>query len=218
MNTIIKQKFLPLILLLLMVGCNKDAEYYTLESPADQMKITASVEDVVLQKSKETETAITFNWAKATDRGANVELVYYIRLVHAEMKDLQSELIKIGSETFSMPWTNRELNNLLHAWNITPGNQVPILVELFAAVENSDKYMMPEVSKATFNLVGYDPSNKLYLTIVLGNQKRNLLMEMLDKDIYNWKGELSDCEFWFVRNIENGLPAYMKGETESSVV
>jgi hypothetical protein len=201
-----------------MAGCNKDAEYFTLESPADQMKITASAEDVVLQKAEETETAITFNWAKATDRGPDVELVYYIRLVHAEMKDLQSELIKIGSETFSMSWTNRELNNLLHAWNITPGNQVPILVELFAAVENSEVYMMPEVSKTTFNLVGYDPSNKLFLTIVSGNQKRNLQMEMLDKDIYNWKGELTDCEFWFVRNIENGLPAYMKGETESSVV
>lgn len=218
MNKMIKQLFLPFIISLLMVSCNKDAQYYTLENPTDQMKISASLENVVLQKSDEKENAITFSWGKAADRGSDIEVVYYLRLYHAEMKDLQSELIKLGSDTYTMTWTVRELNNLLYSWNITPGDEVTIEAELFAAVEDSPQYMMPEVSKTRFNLAGYDSSNKLYLTVLSGNQKRNVEMKMLDKDIYNWEGELSDCEFWFVRNIDKGFPAYMKGETEASLV
>lgn len=201
-----------------MGACNKDAEYYKLETPADQMKIKASEESLILHKADETEAAVTFSWSKAANRGANVDIVYYLRLVHAEMRDLQSELIKLGNDTYSSSWTVRELNNLLHAWNITPGNEVTIEAELFAVAENPQKYMKPEVSKTRFNIVGYDPSNKLYLTIQAGTQKRNLEMNMLDKDIYNWKGELSDCEFWFVRNMEKGIPAYMKGDSENTIV
>lgn len=200
-----------------MGACNKDTEYYKLENPADQMKIKASEEHIILQKADETKVAITFSWSKATDRGANVNIVYYIRLVHTEMKDLQSELIKVGNDTYSFSWTVRELNNLLYAWNIAPGNEVAIDAELFAVPENPQEYMKPEMSKTRINIVGYDPSNKLYLTIQEGNQKRNLEMNILDKDIYNWQGELSDCEFWFVRNMEKGIPAYMKGDSENTI-
>jgi len=218
MSKMLRQYIIAISVLLLMVGCNEDAEYYSLKSPADQMKIAVSKEKVILQKSDETQAAITFSWSKAADRGSDVELVYYLRLVHAEMQDLQSELIKIDQDTYSMTWSVRELNNLLSAWNIAPGNETTIEAELYAEVENSPKYMKPEISKTQFNIVGYDPSNKLFLTVLAGNQKRNLEMNMLDKDIYNWKGELSDCEFWFVRNFETGLPAYMKGNAETSLV
>lgn len=218
MKKIITNISFPLLLVFLMGSCNKDAEYFTLETPADQMKITASVEKVVLQKDEESNTAISFSWDKAADRGAEVELVYYLRLVHAEMRDLQSELINLGSDTYSMSWTVRELNNLLHSWNIVPGDEVTIEAELFAVVESSSKYMKPEVSKTRFDIVGYDPSNKLFLTVLAGSNKRNIEMNMLDKNIYNWKGELSDCEFWFVRNFDNGFPAYTKGSSETTLV
>jgi hypothetical protein len=218
MNKMIKQTVLPFIMALLMVGCNEEAEYFTLESPADQMKIMASTDKVVLQRSEEAEEALTFSWDKAADRGPDVDVVYHLRLGHAEMKDLKSELIRVGSDTFSLTWTVRELNNLLQAWGITPGDEVPIEAELYAVVENSAKYMKPEVSTTRFSLVGFDPSNKLFITVMSGNQKRNLQMEMLDDDIYNWKGELNDGEFWFVRNVETGLPAYMKGNSETSLV
>lgn len=217
MKKLLKKSIIPLTILLLTAGCNNDPEYYTLETPPDQMKIAASSEKVILQKSEEAQAAITFTWNKAADRGSDVDLVYYLRLVHADMRDLQSELIKVGKDAFSVTWTVRELNNLLHAWNITPGTEVTIEAELYAAVENSTKYMKPEMSKTRFDMVGYDPSNKLYLTVLLGNQKRNLEMNVLDNDIYNWKGELSDCDFWFVRNMEKGLPAYMKGDSETSL-
>ncbi|MGQ1890236.1 SusE domain-containing protein [Thermophagus sp. OGC60D27] len=209
---------LVLFFFILLISCNEEPEYFTLEVPSDQMKISASKENVILQKSEETEEAISFSWNKASDRGPDIDLVYYLRLVHAEMRNLESELIKIDQDTYTISWTVRELNNLLHAWNITPGDEVTIEAQLFAIVENSSKYMKPEVSKTTFNLIGYDPSTNMFLTVLSNGNKQNIKMNMLDEGVYTWSGELSACEFWFVRNMENGFPAYMKGDTETSLV
>lgn len=46
MNNIIKHLYF-LVILLLLASCNKEPELFTLEAPADQMKITASVSDLV---------------------------------------------------------------------------------------------------------------------------------------------------------------------------
>ncbi|MGM0530195.1 MAG: SusE domain-containing protein [Bacteroidota bacterium] len=219
MNKMIKQAFLPFMISLLMVGCSldEDNEYFTLESPPDQMNITASSDSVVLQRPQEDEDAITFNWDKAADRGPDTEVVYKFRLGHANMKDLKSELITLGKDTTSMTWTVGELNNLLDAWGITPGVAVPVEAELIAAVEESPKYMKPEISTTTFNLVGYDSSDKMFLAVSSDDQRRNIQMEMVDDEVYTWEGELNNSEFWFVRNIENGFPSYMKGDSETSL-
>ena len=218
MNKMIKQTILPFILALLMVSCNEEAERFTLENPADQMKITASSEKVVLLRSEEAEDAITFSWGKAADRGPDVEMVYQIRLGHAEMKDLKGELIRLDDETFSMTWTVQELNNMLNAWGIAPGVEVPMEAELFATVVKSPKYLKPEISTTTFSLVGYDSSNRLFLALLSGDQQLNLQMETVEEGIYNWKGELTNGEFWFASSLEQGSPTYMKGDTESSLV
>lgn len=219
MNKMIKQAFVPFMISLLMVGCNEEeTKLFTLESPPDQMNITASSDSVVLERSEADEDAITFTWDKAADRGLDVEVEYQFRLGHAEMKDLKSELITLGNDPSSITWTVRDLNNLLTAWGILPGEMVPMEAELFATVTESAKYMKPEISKTTFKVVGYDSSNKLFLAILSGDQRRNIQMESIDNEIYNWKGELSDGEFWFVRNVADGVPSYMKGDTETSVV
>lgn len=218
MNKIIKQIFLLSIFILSMGSCNEEAEYYTLETPPDQMNITASTDNVILQKIDETEEAIKFSWENATDRGAGTKLAYYFRLYHSEMKDLQSELIKIDEGVNSITLTVRELNNLLHAWEIIPGDEATIEAEVLAVVESSLQYMKPEISKTKFNVVGYDPSNKLYLTIETDGQKRNIEMNAVGNGVFNWKGELDPCEFWFVRNSEKGFPAYVKGADENSLV
>lgn len=218
MGKSIKQIFLPLIFMLLIGSCNEKAQYYTLDVPADQMKVTASAENVVLERVDETKEAVTFSWNTATDRGADAKLVYYFRLSLAEKSDQQSELIRIDEGVKSITWSVRELNNLLHAWNVTPGDKVTIQAEVLAAVESSSQYMKPEVSKTTFNATGYDTSNKLYLTIKDNSQKRNVEMNMLSEGVFSWSGALDVSNFWFVRNSEKGAPAYMMGTSQNSLV
>ena len=156
MNKIVKQIGLLSALVWLMSSCNKDPEYFTLVAPADQMKVTASAEKIILEETYETEDAITFTWGKATNRGPDTELVYYFRLYHAEMKEeRQIEFIRLDSETYSMSWTAEELNDLLLDWNVFPGDEITIAAEVVAVVEVSSKYMKPEISVTTFDVVGY---------------------------------------------------------------
>nr|WP_321408401.1 SusE domain-containing protein [uncultured Carboxylicivirga sp.] len=208
-----------LLILLLVVSCNETTDYFTLESPIDQMHLEASADNLVLEKVDETKEVITFNWNEATDRNIDSDLVYYFRMYHAEMNNLQSELIRVGKDTYSLSLTVRELNNVLKAWQVIPGDVATIEAEVLAVAEDAPQYLKPEISTTQFNVVGYDPSNKLYLTIESTNgQKRNVEMNNLGGDIYNWKGELNECNFWFVRNSEKGFPAYMKGENENSII
>ena len=155
MNKIVKQIGLLSALVWLMSSCNKDPEYFTLVAPADQMNITASAEKIILEKADETKDSVTFTWNKATDRGPDTELVYYFRLYVAEMKERQIEFIRLDSETYSMSWTAEELNDLLLDWNVFPGDEITVAAEVLAVVEVSPKYMKPEISVTTFNVVGY---------------------------------------------------------------
>ncbi len=208
-----------------MGSCNEDAEYYTLETPPDQMHLAPSSENVKLQRVDETQEAISFSWKDAADRGNNTKLTYYFRLYHGEMKSvdgelLESELIKIDEGVRSISMTVRELNNIIYSWGgVTPGDEVTVVAEVLAVVESSPKYMKPEISKAEFNVVGYSPSDILYLTIETGGLKRNIEMTKTDAGIFKWKGNLDVGNFWFVRSSEQGgVPAYMKGSGENTLV
>lgn len=217
MNKIIKQIFLPLILVLLMGSCNDDVKYYTLDIPSDKMKLSASSDSLILEKVDESKEAVTFTWNDATDRGAGTRIVYYFRLYHAEMTNLESELIKIDEGTRSITWSVRELNNLLHSWNIAPGEEVPVEAEILAVVESSSQYMKPEVSKTQVKVVGYDTSNKLFLAATVAGQLRNIEMTMLSEGIYTWAGELDVSTFKFVRDADKGAPAYLKGADDNTL-
>lgn len=211
------------MLTLLIGSCNDDPDYYTLDVPSDQMHVTASKDNIVLERADETKEAINFSWNKATDRGADTKIVYYFRLYHSEMKApngnlLESELIKIDEGVQSISWTVRELNNLLASWDVPAGDQVTVVAEVLATVENSTEYMKPEISETKFNVVGYEIANKLYLTIQAGAQKRSLEMNTINESTFKWTGSLDVSEFWFVRNIEKGAPAYMKGTSSNSLL
>ena len=54
MKSIIMNKIMKLIcllfLMLIVASCNKDPEYYTLETPVDQMLLKASSSEITLEK------------------------------------------------------------------------------------------------------------------------------------------------------------------------
>lgn len=218
MNTIIKQLYGLLAVLLFMGSCNSDPEYYTLDTPIDQMKIRASATELTLQKTDEAKEAVTFSWNRAADRGEGTGLVYYFRMYHTEMDSLKSDLIRLDEDQSSITWTVRQLNNLLSEWNIVPGERLTIEAEVIASVEVSSFYMKPEISKTQFSVSGYDDSNKLYLKTVANGQQRVLEMQHMGDGVYQWQGELDQCEYWFVRNKDQSFPAYTKGADDESLV
>ena len=75
-----------LFLVSIVASCNKDPEYYTLETPADQMLLKASSTELTLEKEKENETAVTFTWNAAAQRGGADASIAYTPMSLAYMK------------------------------------------------------------------------------------------------------------------------------------
>ena len=51
---------------LLLGSCNKDPEYFSLETYPDEMHIKSSVEEIVLNKGIADQAAVTFTWDAAS--------------------------------------------------------------------------------------------------------------------------------------------------------
>ena len=85
---------------LLMASCNEDAEYFELPDQPDQMHISASVTEVNLEKTRASETAITFTWTKAVSPlSSSDKIVYGLRFYETDQKSEHvSDTISLGSD------------------------------------------------------------------------------------------------------------------------
>ena len=170
MNNIIKHLYF-LVILLLLASCNKEPELFTLEAPADQMKITASVSDLVLDKAKENENAVTFSWNKATNRGDGTEIKYVFRMYMVENKDNVTDLYEIPADQYSISFTHKQLNDILKAWGASTDNKITVEAEVIAQVVSEKQFYMPELSKTTMEITGFlDNLEQIYLVIVPDDQ------------------------------------------------
>ena len=140
-----------LVTLLLIVGCNKEPEVYSLERPDDQMKLTASTSSIVLEKSKENEEALIFTWNKANDRGEGTQLKYLFRMYMVENNDNETELYEIPADQYSISFTHRQLNDILKGWGTSLDNSITIEAEVIAQVVSDENYYLPELSKTTLD-------------------------------------------------------------------
>lgn len=218
----IMNKILKLIgclsLLVMMASCSEDTEFYTLETPVDQMLLKPSVQDLVLDRAIEDETAISFTWNEAAKRGEDGAITTYsFRLYMAEMPSNVTELYQIPDGQRSFQFTHRELNDLLASWNIHPGDKVTLEAEVIAQIHSSVHYLKPELSKAKFDVTGYIKSlSAIYLVTVAQDGSRvtqRVAEKQVGSSIYyatvNWK----PCSYFFATDAESDYPCYMKGET-----
>ena len=156
MNKIMKLICL-LFLMLIVASCNKDPEYYTLETPVDQMLLKASSSEITLEKEKENEAAVIFTWDAAAQRGgADATITYFFRMYMADLHSNVTDLYEIESEERSISFTHKELNDILASWSILPGDKVTIEAEVIGQVNSSVEYLKPELSKTQLNVIGYD--------------------------------------------------------------
>lgn len=213
-----KQLYLLLFLIPVFAGCNKEPDYYTLNAPNDQMKVTASSDSITLERAYQDKEAVNFTWNEAANRGSDTQMTYYFRLYNADAKDQVSELVKIDAGTRSISWTNRQINDLLASWGFNPGDKVNLVGEVIANVVASKTYMKPETSKVQIKVAGYDPQDIMYIWTLAGGSNRVITMETASDDsIYHWSGTLSPCEYWFSTDKNNGNPAYVKGGTDNTL-
>lgn len=216
MNNIIKHLYF-LVILLLLASCNKEPELFTLEAPADQMKITASVSDLVLDKAKENENAVTFSWNKATNRGDGTEIKYVFRMYMVENKDNVTDLYEIPADQYSISFTHKQLNDILKAWGASTDNKITVEAEVIAQVVSEKQFYMPELSKTTMEITGFlDNLEQIYLVIVPDDNSEKQYIRMGESvqgsGIYRASADLSNCSFFFSEKPDEDYPGYFLGD------
>lgn len=214
MNKIITQ-FCLLCLLLIVASCNKDPEYYTLEVPADQMLLKASSTEVALSKEYENETAVTFTWDAATDRGADASITYYFKMYMVELNSNVTKLYEVEEGQRSISFTHSQFNDILAAWNMAPGSKVTIEAEVIAKVNSSIQYLKPELSKTQLDVIGYDKNAAaIYMVMVADNGEktvRRMTEKVAGNAIYRSTVDLLPCKYYFSLSSDADYPCYMKG-------
>ena len=199
-------------LLIGLSGCNKEPELYTLPVPDDQMKVTPSATDIVLERTNAANEAVTFTWGEATDRGKDTKIAYYFRLYQTVNKDNASELIKVEGER-KVTWTVRQLNDLLASWGLLPGDTYSVTAEVIAQVPVSYEYMKPELSFAEINVTTYNPANVMYIVMGEGEDQRTYQMTstVADENVFTYNGNLPAGNFKFAYDAADAEAFYDGG-------
>ena len=199
---------------LLTASCNEDAEYFELPDQPDQMHISASVTEVNLEKTRASETAITFTWTKAVSPlSSSDEIVYGLRFYETDQKSEHvSDTISLGSDVTTYSLTHDQLNDIIMRW-VYPGERISVTAQLLAYVQNEQTYVKPISSTVTFTATCYEKySTFLFLHTVdpaTGNQKE-IKMEQreLGTGVYEaYVENLTACDYYFTTG-STPYPAY----------
>ncbi len=202
--------FCALCMGLLLGSCNKDPEYFTLETYPDEMHVKCSVEEIVLNKGVADQTAVTFTWDAATSPMSPTDLVTYkMCLYPSAQKDSKSEYIDLGTN-LSYSLTHDELNTLMSQW-VLPGQAISVTAQLLCNVHNEQRYIKPEESTVEFTVTGYEKYPPyLYMKITTDEGKQlsqRLEQRQLGTGIYEVTLDLNPCKFHFTTSDQD-YPAY----------
>ena len=215
-------KYLAVLLLPALASCGSDDVQYHIETPEDQMFISASAEELVLEAADAEKEVLTFSWNAPADRGAGSEITSYFRMDIADNNFASAtELMEIQPGQTSVSFTADELNDYLLGWGISPETMVRIEAEIVASVDNEAIYMKPEVSTTTVLLTGYRAvARPLYIVNAAMDEGTDVQMNepVLSKQ-YNWSGWFDkNTGVKFVYDIDGQGTAITKGSDNNTLV
>lgn len=210
-----------LFLMLIVASCNKDPEFYTLETPVDQMLLKASSTEINLEKEKENDAAVTFTWNTAAQRGdADANIAYFFRMYMSDLHSNITTLYEIEAGETSISFTHQELNDILASWSILPGDKTTIEAEVIAQVNSSVQYLKPELSKTQLDVTGYDKNATAIYMVMVDDAGEKTLRRMTEKvvgtGIYQSTMDFVPCKYFFTLGSDSDYPCYMKGENGDS--
>lgn len=202
--------FSALCTALLLVSCNKDPEYFTLENYPDEMHVKCSVEEIILNKGISDQTAVTFTWDAASSPISTDDVVTYkMCLYPTTQKNNKSAYIDLGTN-LTCSLTHDELNSMMAQW-VLPGQAVNVTAQVLAVFNNELHYLKPEVSTVEFTVTGYEKYPQyLYMQITTddGQQvSQRLEQRQLGTGIYEASFEMVPCNY-HITTTTDSYPAY----------
>ncbi len=216
-------KFLICLMALpFFTACDNDDD----EAPVrDQLKLSPSVDKVVLDQNNPDEEVLTFTWTKATEIGPGYSFMYVFRLDKAG-DDFETAIDPIITEdgVYSVSFTNEQLYTyIVEKWGGVAGQETTIEGRICAKVIGP-KFQYPEIDIKQVSVQTYVPkSMPLYM---LGSateagmdmSKSIKLNEVSNGRVYTWKGTLKPGEYKFLYSQESMLPSLNRGAEDSLLV
>ena len=117
------------IALLLLSACNDEteADLSWLTSPEEKMELTASAEEIELDRDKPNDVVLTFNWTPAREMPEDY-VISYVTKLDVEGHNFETCIRTDESiNTFSKEYTTEELQRLLtEKWGQDASKVVPV--------------------------------------------------------------------------------------------
>ena len=208
-------------LCLTMVGCDEDP--IGPDTPngggnentpsAAEFKVEADTEEVVLDSSSESLTAITFTWSTGSNFGTGSAINYVWEI--AEVDDDYTDGYKedLGRNVTERSFGVGELNNYLRTNLLAiDGEPTTYKVRVSAVVAGSDVEQSDEV---TFTATTYEPfTGELYMIggAVTTGWSLDLApaFELQGSGVFTWTGRMNSGDFKFVTNRTDFWPGYVR--------
>lgn len=215
-------KYIGLMLLpLFAVACDDGASknYIDMPRPADELKLTANIDTLVLTAAQGNETALSFSWNSVKAPTETSEVKYLFRMGVADTKFAQSTGF-VEAPDCQVSYGADDLNDLITTWGIAPNNASEFEVQVVAQFPDSVKYHMPMLSEMRVVVTTFkpesrpaymqnnavDPGYNPHITFSDGADMTEIILGKM----YSWTG-------WFSKN-EGVYVSFSKDGSGQSIV
>lgn len=213
-----KKYISPIVLALLsctaLSSCVDD-DYMELDKGHNELAITASNTEIVLNEQEHANDALELSWTTGTNYGTGNKITYTLELAEVG-NDFANAYIAVENAVQVYSWKKNveELNNILRNHFGAAANETFSLeARLTATVANREE---KQVAATSFSVTAYKPlTSTLYLIgdATPGGWSADNATEMTRKDngIFTWTGRLTAGSFKFITTLGAFLPSYNKG-------
>ena len=192
-----------------------DDDYMELDKGQNELVLTASKTEVVLNEQAHADDALELSWTTGTNYGTGNKISYTLELTKTG-SDFADSYVAVENAVQEYSWKKsvEELNDILrNHFGATAGENISLEARLTATVTERDE---KQVSTTAFSVTAYKPlTSTLYLigSATPGGWSADDATEMTRKDngIFTWTGRLVAGEFKFITTLGSFLPSYNKG-------
>ena len=192
-----------------------DDDYMELNKGNNELALTASNAEIVLDEQSHAEDALQLSWTTGTNYGTGNKITYTLEIAKAGDNFANAYVaIENGVQEYSWKKTTEELNNILREhFGATSADNLSLEARITATVANSEEH---QVATTSFTVTAYNPlPAKLYMigSATPNGWNADEATEMTRKDngIFTWTGKLSVGDFKFITTLGSFLPSYNKG-------
>lgn len=192
-----------------------DNDYMELNKGDNELALTVSNADIVLNEQAHAEQALELSWSTGTNYGTGNKIFYTLELAKSG-SDFADSYVAVKNAVQEYAWkkSTEELNTILREhFGVKLNESISLEARLKAVVEGKEEQ---QISIVPFNVTAYEPlTTTLYL---IGSATPNgwnvdNATEMTRKDngVFTWTGKLVTGEFKFIMTSGSFLPSYNKG-------